>query len=152
MSWMSDLQVGPCRSSIAARNAMALAAVDGSHAQSAVAPGYPASRPSNRRVVDREPYGAEEGMELGQKVTAPGHLIRRTRDGRKTWVRPEWKQIPTIGIYIGVRTYQNGTRQWEGTDEGMSWTPDEYLKVALIVENQRHRPVPVLYSEMMPVD
>ncbi len=91
-------------------------------------------------------------MELGQKVTAPGHLIRRHRGNRRFWTKPEWKQPPTTGIYIGVRTYQNGTLLWDGDDVGYAFSPDEYLKVGLIVTDPRHRPVPVLYSEITPVD
>ena len=94
-------------------------------------------------------------FELGATVTATGRIFRRHLDGvkanRKEWYRPDWAQRPITGIYIGVRTYQNGIIEWE-EDVGFIFTADEWIKVALIVTDVRQRPIPVLYSEMQPVD
>ena len=89
-------------------------------------------------------------MQLGAKVTAPGRILRQQLCGetnRKEWHKSPWKQKPIIGIYIGVRTYANGTIAWE-EDIGNVFTADEWVKVALIVESARENPVPVLYEEM----
>ena len=91
-------------------------------------------------------------MELGAKVTATKRIYRHQLGGikanRKEWYTPDWdRHKPITGIYIGVRTYQNGTVEWHN-DEGTTFTPDEWIKVALIVTDVRKKPIPVLYSDM----
>lgn len=93
-------------------------------------------------------------FELGVRVTAPGELLRRTvsrrtEPTRREWYRTNWSKDVT-GIYIGVRTFQNGEMKWiGGEDYGYYvFTADERIKVALIVVGERQRPVPVLFSEM----
>ena len=93
-------------------------------------------------------------MQLGAKVTATKRIFRHQLEGvkanRKEWYTPNWaRHKPINGIYIGVRTYQNGTVEWED-DVGMTFMPDEWIKVALIVTDARQKPIPVLYSDMSP--
>lgn len=90
-------------------------------------------------------------IQLGAKVIAPGKLFRSREGDVRRWYRPSWKQRPVTGIYIGVRTYKNGTITWEGYEEGHTFHPKEYIKVALIVTDVRQNPVPVLFSEMSEV-
>ena len=89
-------------------------------------------------------------MELGAKVTAPRRILRRrvqcAKGWRKVWYAPDWLKKSVNGIYIGFRTYQNGTVTWD--EEGTYFTADEWIKVALIVEDARQKPIPVLYSNM----
>lgn len=91
-------------------------------------------------------------MKLGTRVRAPGRLCRRSvfDDGhtRKEWYRPDWATVPIVGLYMGSRTYQCGVLEWIGDEEGFRFVPDKWIKVALIVRDPRHNPVPVLYSEM----
>ena len=94
--------------------------------------------------------------ELGAKVTAPKCILRRTvwgtnsRAHRKEWYAPEWMKKSVSGIYIGHRTYANGTVTWD--EDGHSFRADEWIKVALIVENERQKPVPVLFLEMEEIE
>ena len=92
-------------------------------------------------------------MELGTRVTAPKQLRRhrvyvRGAADKKEWYTPDWdRHHPVNGIYVGYRNYANGTVQWE-EDSGLIFTPTDYIKIALIVTNERAKPIPVLFSEM----
>ena len=90
-------------------------------------------------------------IKLGDKVTAPRRLWRRTRqDGkiwRKEWHTISWETTPIVGIYTGYRNYRNGVIFWDH-DGGHIFVGDETIKIALIVKNERSKPVPVLFSEM----
>ena len=85
-------------------------------------------------------------FELGQKVQCGSRLFRRS-----TWINRvsgrHWEAmpIPIHGIYIGWRIYANGVV--DGNDERY-FVAKEHIKVALVVENARSNPVPVLYSEL----
>ncbi len=90
-------------------------------------------------------------MELGSKVTVPRRILRRAvhmggRNNRKEWYAPDWMKKSVNGIYIGFRTYANGTVTWD--EEGNYFKADEWIKVALIVEDAREKPIPVMYSDM----
>ena len=83
-------------------------------------------------------------MKLGDKVTCSA-VYRRYADYSvrggvgKNWSR--WAYGPRNGIYIGTRTLSNGVRVWEGSEEGMSYTPKEYLRAALVVFSTREKPM-----------
>lgn len=88
-------------------------------------------------------------LNLGDKVRAPVRLLRRRIwRGRHEWYKPEWKSSPVEGIFVGVRTYANGTCLGGAViDDPIVFQADEWIKVALICRDARTRPIPVLYSE-----
>ncbi len=82
-------------------------------------------------------------------MRAPVKLLRRREwQGRHEWYKPDWKISPVEGVFVGVRTYANGTcsggYNWE---DPVNFVADEWIKVALIVQDARHRAVPVPYNE-----
>jgi hypothetical protein len=93
-------------------------------------------------------------LKLGDKVRAPVRLLRRREwqnGGRREWVKPEWKSSPVEGVFVGVRTYANGVVMW-GSSDALDGDPpyfvaDTWLKVALICNDPRQKPTPVLYDE-----
>ena len=88
-------------------------------------------------------------LKLGDRVRAPGRLFRRKQcPGRNEWRKPGWKSRPVEGIFVGVRTYVNGTTSVpQNYDDPVVFEGDEWIKIALICEDARHKPVPCLYSE-----
>jgi hypothetical protein len=89
-------------------------------------------------------------IELGSRVTAPKPLRRRKGATRREWTITSWKiKKPITGIYIGWRTYANGRVEgginW---DDPVYFVPDKFIKVALIVTDERSNPVPVPYETM----
>lgn len=88
-------------------------------------------------------------LKLGDRVRAPGRLVRRKKwRGRHEWYKPEWSNFPIEGVFVGVRTYVNGTcSAGMDYDDPTVFTGDEWIKVALICKDPRQRPIPVLYNE-----
>ena len=86
---------------------------------------------------------------LGDRVSAPCRLQRRrVWRGRHEWHKPSFIQSPIEGIFVGWRTYANGTCSGGSAfDDPIEFQPDEWIKVALICKDPRHRPIPVLYDE-----
>lgn len=83
---------------------------------------------------------------LGAKVRAPGRIFRQRQGSIRKWYKPTWRQKPIEGIYIGVRTYANGIAEWY--DYGTEFTANEHIKVALIVQSTRTKPIPVMYDDV----
>ncbi len=83
-------------------------------------------------------------FKLGDRVSAPNSLYR----SKKWRGRHEWREVlgPVKGVFVGWRTYANGTVEID-QDAGPLFTADEWIKVALICQDPRHSPVPVLYDE-----
>jgi hypothetical protein len=83
-------------------------------------------------------------MKFGDIVVAQG-TIRRTGDyvphGRDKvyWVPNIWKE-PRKGILIGWRTLSNGEVEFGSYDEGKIYHPKEYIKVALVVFDEKTNP------------
>jgi len=51
-------------------------------------------------------------------------------------------------MFVGVRTYVNGVCQYGNNyDDPTVFIGDEWIKVALICNDPRHAPTPVLYNE-----
>ncbi len=91
-------------------------------------------------------------MKLGTRVTAKNQLVRRYNNADRnnilvSWGPPKYRNKTIKGIYIGWRTYANGNIHYNYED-GKTFLANEHIKVALIVESLRTRPIPVLYSEM----
>lgn len=72
-------------------------------------------------------------------------MVLGARTDRKEW---ESCAAPVRGVYIGWRTYANGTIQYEFED-GYSFSATEHFKIALIVTDERQNPVPVMFDEMV---
>ena len=87
-------------------------------------------------------------IQLGQRVTASHFLVRRSTYGtgvtKRAW---EPRRGPVDGIYIGFRTYADGEIRG-GIDEGTYFVAKRHIKVALIVPNERAKPIPVLFVDM----
>lgn len=88
-------------------------------------------------------------LKLGDRVRAPVRLLRRRAwRGRNEWYKPDWRPRPVEGMFVGVRTYANGTcAGGYNDDDPIVFVADEWIKVALIVKDARHRAVPVIYDE-----
>ena len=95
-------------------------------------------------------------FKLGQRVRG-GPVLHRTRAaGTRIWQNYAWQnhlgpQKPTVGVYIGYRHYQQGKVVFDGpeVDSGAHFEETApRIKVALIVESEREKPVPVLYETL----
>lgn len=88
-------------------------------------------------------------LKLGDRVRAPVRLLRRREwRGRHEWYKPDWKNSPVEGMFVGVRTYANGTCTGGANfDDPVEFKADAWVKVALICRDPRHRPIAVLYNE-----
>jgi hypothetical protein len=94
-------------------------------------------------------------MKLGDKVTAPCAIVRRRVVYDNPIGRPQYGRawceancpVPITGMYIGYRTYANGIVHYDH-DYGNYFEPTSYIKIALIVTDERKKPVPVYYSTM----
>lgn len=88
----------------------------------------------------------ENKIKLGTKV-ASSEYLSRTIDYKTKFRYWKRRKQNINGIYIGYRTYQNGKLYYD-PEEGTIFIPEEYIKIALIVTNERQNPIPVLYSEI----
>jgi len=87
-------------------------------------------------------------FELGQRIEVKNRLQRILRQDdtpKHSWERSikEWvtKELPkeTEVMVVGIRTLSNGTTNWE--DEiGNIFTPKEYFRALLVVENMKRKP------------
>lgn len=86
---------------------------------------------------------------FGAWVTCPDRYVRKEDHPKKTWVLASEKWAsrsdaePVSGLFIGTRTYNQGTLEWIGPDEGNAWRTTGTLEVGLIVPGPRLNPVPV---------
>jgi hypothetical protein len=88
-------------------------------------------------------------MKLGARVTAPKALHRMRGAQRRHWAVRGWDTDPITGIYVGWRTYANGVIEGGmNYDDPTYFIPSEFIKVALIVPDERTNPVPVPYETM----
>lgn len=84
---------------------------------------------------------------FGSRVNVHAVYKRRQRytndrSGRwwKWWeVQPLSK--PREALYIGYRTLQDGHADYIGPEEGTAFYPDRHYRAALVVFNERERPV-----------
>ena len=90
-------------------------------------------------------------IKLGARVTAPGRIIKSREGDKREWYKPSWRQKPVEGVYMGCRTYSNGTTTID-EDGGRNFHPEEYLKIGLIVTSTRTNPIPVLYDDISVMD
>ena len=92
-------------------------------------------------------------LNLGDYVRAPVRLLRRKLwQGRHEWYKPPWRESPIEGVFVGVRTYANGTCSGGYDRENpVEFHGDEWIKVALICKDSRQRPIPVLYDECVKI-
>lgn len=88
-------------------------------------------------------------LKLGDRVRAPGRLLRRREfRGRHEWYKPLWMHAGVEGVFVGVRTYVNGTVSGGfNADDPLVFKGNEWIKVALICSDPRKKPVAVLYDE-----
>ncbi len=89
-------------------------------------------------------------IKLGARVTAPGRIVKSRAGDKRKWYKPTGRQKPVEGVYMGRRTYANGTVSFE--DDVRDFHPDEFLKVGLIVTSTRTNAIPVFYDDITAVD
>lgn len=90
-------------------------------------------------------------IQLGDRVTATHFLVRRSTYATGSYSRRSWEPRSHVvrGIYIGYRTYADGElRGGYEIDDPTYFVPKRFIKVALIVEGERTKPVPVLFVDM----
>lgn len=87
-------------------------------------------------------------FEHGQRVCYTQKYVRLTErklheSGRFTEVHKTWKPVPEggTGIFLGMRTLSNGTRDWESDEVGYIFNPKEHFKVALISPSPDRNPI-----------
>lgn len=110
-----------------------------------------------RRMADND--AARFGLETSEEVTPATGLIfgarvnvsavykRRQRysdDRSGTWLK--WWDAqrltePRPALYIGYRTLYDGRSDYLGPEEGTAFYPDRHYRAALVVFNERSRPV-----------
>ena len=85
---------------------------------------------------------------LGQKVTGGPRLVRcehwKRKVRHKVWESGFMDNELIEGIFVGYRTYANGTLEYRKYES--AFTADEHFKVALIVPNTRTNAIPVMYD------
>ena len=103
------------------------------------------TRVASRYRVVRQQITCRRSLKIWE---VPNHKAKTEKTVYSYWGRSEgkYKQPPIVGIYVGIRFYQNGYTIWSG--EGNEWQATEYVKIALIAVHPRHNPIPVLYSDM----
>lgn len=78
---------------------------------------------------------------LGKHLVVSEILVRKTNsEGYKYWEAKQLEKKRTA-ILIGYRTLSNGYRRWQGSQEGYTYEPKEYIKVRLVVFSTREKPV-----------
>lgn len=97
-------------------------------------------------------------FKLGEMVRG-GPRLRRQYTGRfepekfgKVWKPYAGDKKNVEGIYIGCRTYLNGTSELIGSHGGRIFKTESTVKVALIVPNTRTNPIPVLFDSLERVE
>lgn len=91
-------------------------------------------------------------LAFGVRVIVTQKLVRKekTVPGQHCWTK-KWERIsfmkPQTGILIGFRTLANGIMRPCGED-GMLFTPQEYINVALVVLNERMNPIYVSMEDI----
>jgi hypothetical protein len=81
-------------------------------------------------------------MTLGDRVEVTS-IYEREQSGTYYWVDKEWKEYvikPRVGIYIGWRILQDGTRGYD-PEEGYNWEAKKHFKAAVVVFNERQNPI-----------
>lgn len=94
------------------------------------------------------------GLEFGDIVSIRAKLTRSYRwDGSsnlKEWTRWTFAHgNRETGILIGFRTLSDGEVIWGQRDEQTSYKPKKYFKAALVVTDERSKPVLCLLKDVM---
>jgi hypothetical protein len=93
-------------------------------------------------------------MQLGQKVCANAHLVRKTiiNPGHgwgfagKEWQRSVYP-APRVGILVGLRTVTNGLRVNLGED-GIAYKATSHQRVAVVAFDLRQAPKLVQFGDL----
>lgn len=71
----------------------------------------------------------------------------RGRYNKKEWVINRFKH-PKKGLVIGFRTVSNGLTEFSGGDDPIIYHAEKYIKVLLVVINEKQNPIYVLPEEV----
>lgn len=90
-------------------------------------------------------------FKIGQKVKCHDRLVRCTSGKSKEWkyLADSWHKVarPVEGFFMGWRMFKNGDYYHDGYDDWVMHNK-EYVKVAIVVINERSKPVAVKYEDL----
>ena len=79
-------------------------------------------------------------LNLGDRVTVKAQYTRQKRGPRRRWVAET--QSERSAIFVGWRHLANGYMEnYDGSQGCAEWRPQETIKAALVVFNERKNPV-----------